>query len=81
MPVSRRQQAAMTTPEPAPVSAANENTALLGSQEPTGSRKLLTHAESLRLLPWQTDNDYILNGYRSQLNSVKACTWSAVSCE
>jgi adiponectin receptor len=40
---------------------------------------LLSYEESLRLLPWQTDNEYVLSGYRSQLNSMKACLWSAVS--
>ncbi|ORY29742.1 hemolysin-III related-domain-containing protein [Naematelia encephala] len=40
---------------------------------------LLTYEESLRLLPWQTDNAFVLTGYRRQLRSIRACLWSAVA--
>lgn len=52
-----------------------------GQPDDAAGRRLLTHDESLKLVPWQTDNDYILTGYRRQLHSVKACLWSSVSCE
>nr|WRH23622.1 Haemolysin-III related [Naematelia aurantialba] len=44
--------------------------------KPTGPG-LLSYDESLRLLPWQTDNAFVLSGYRQQLHSVRACLFSA----
>lgn len=41
----------------------------------------ITYAESLRDVPWQTDNDHILTGYRRQLYTYKACIKSAFTCE
>jgi adiponectin receptor len=66
----------MTTPE----GSISEQTALLNtSRQEEG--KLLSYEESLRLLPWQTDNEYVRSGYRNQLGSVKACLWSTIACE
>jgi hypothetical protein len=78
MTIHQRHQAVMASNgDPQSGSEAiSERTNLLS---PTGRSKLLSYEESLRLLPWQTDNEYVLSGYRSQLNSMKACLWSAVS--
>jgi adiponectin receptor len=62
------------------MSSPTEDTTLLQPGTPE-STKLLTYEESLRLLPWQTDNEYVLSGYRTQLESIKACLWSSVACE
>jgi hypothetical protein len=43
--------------------------------------RLLNYAESLKAIPWQTDNNWIVNGYRPQLLNVRACLWSAIGCE
>lgn len=40
-----------------------------------------TYQESLAKVPWQTDNDYILTGYRRQLPSLAACVKSAFGCK
>ena len=39
----------------------------------------ISYDESLRLLPWQTENNFVLSGYRRQLYSIKACLWSSFS--
>lgn len=44
-------------------------------------KHLLSYEESLRLLPWQTDNEYVRSGYRRQLGSIQPCIWSSVACE
>lgn len=79
MPVTRRQQqhqASMSANgTPSASASADETTGLLTSS------RLLSYDESLRLLPWQTDNEYVLSGYRRQMGSIRACLWSAVSCE
>ena len=36
--------------------------------------------DSLRAVPWQTDNDYILTGYRRQIPSLSGCVKSAFTC-
>jgi hypothetical protein len=79
MTIHQRHQAVMTSngdPQSGSESI-SERTNLLS---PTDRPKLLSYEESLRLVPWQTDNEYVLSGYRRQLGSVKACLWSAVSC-
>lgn len=43
-----------------------------------GKHGLLTFAESHKLLPWQSDNEYITGGYRRQLHNIRACIWSAI---
>lgn len=56
-----------------------------GLPKPTEStplrRRLLTYDESIRLVPWQTDNNYILSGYRPQLHNLRSCIYSAIGCE
>lgn len=59
-------------------SGADETTTLLGAET---EKRLLSYEESLRLLPWQTDNEYVTSGYRRQLGSIRGCLWSAVACE
>lgn len=52
------------------------------STKPLLPKPLLTdYEESLRDVPWQTDNEYILSGYRRQIQSVKGCLWSAIGCK
>lgn len=50
---------------------------------PSSSSKprLLSYDESIRLVPWQTDNHDILSGYRPQLFNLRACIWSAIGCK
>jgi len=79
MTIHQRHQAVMASSEN-PQSNAEVVTERTNLLNPTGRAKLLSYQESLRLLPWQTDNEYVLSGYRQQLGSVKACLWSAVSC-
>lgn len=81
MTINRRHQAAMSTndPQSTPGRSTSERTALLGTSGQDKPR-LLSYEDSLRLLPWQTDNEYVRSGYRSQLGSVKACLWSTVAC-
>lgn len=43
--------------------------------------RLLTHDESTAAVPWQTDNEYVINGYRPQLYNIRACLWSAIGCK
>ena len=42
---------------------------------------LISYEESLKLVPWQTDNDHIRVGYRPQLYTFNACMHSAFACE
>jgi len=53
------------------------------SKDSTSSvtERTTSYDESLRLMPWQTDNEYILTGFRMQLPSIKVCIWSAIGCE
>ncbi|WVO14702.1 hypothetical protein L204_102340 [Cryptococcus depauperatus] len=41
--------------------------------------KVISYEESLRILPWQSYNHYILHGYRRPIPSIKGCLWSAIS--
>ncbi|EIW66496.1 integral membrane protein [Tremella mesenterica] len=43
------------------------------------SSLLLTYDQSLRLVPWQTDNDYVLTGYRRQQRTIQDCLRSSVA--
>lgn len=74
MPVERRPQAQ----RPLQTYTSNGTT-----PDPPGDSKpgLLSYSESLRQVPWQTDNDHILSGYRRQLPSIKSCLHSAFACE
>ncbi|WWD16362.1 hypothetical protein CI109_100788 [Kwoniella shandongensis] len=45
-----------------------------GSQD-----RLMSYEESLRVMPWQTDNEYITSGYRRAIPSFRGCLWSAIS--
>jgi hypothetical protein len=76
MTLSHRHQAVMTTPE----GSISERTALIDTPG-QDKAKLLSYEDSLRLLPWQTDNEYVRSGYRNQLGSVKACLWSTIACK
>lgn len=42
--------------------------------------RLYSYEESLKLVPWATDNPWILQGYRGRL-SMKGALYSAVGCE
>lgn len=77
MPIARRTQTTMASNGIAKPTD-NEATSLLHQESQTG---LLTYEESLRLLPWQTDNEYVRSGYRRQLGSVRQCLWSTIACE
>jgi adiponectin receptor len=74
MPVERRTQAQ----RPTKIYTSN-GTALAST--PTSNRNLLSYSESLKQVPWQTDNDHILSGYRRQLPTIGACLRSAFACE
>jgi hypothetical protein len=56
-------------------------TPLLPKSQSPSEPRLIDYHESLRTVPWQTDNEYILSGYRRQLHSIRACLWSAIACE
>ncbi|KIR34368.1 integral membrane protein [Cryptococcus deuterogattii MMRL2647] len=79
MVVTRRQTvSASSTPPP----NMPETTPLLpksGETSQDGERRTISYEESLTLLPWQTDNDYIRHGYRRATPSIRKCLWSAVS--
>ncbi|AFR98797.2 integral membrane protein [Cryptococcus neoformans] len=79
MVVTRRQAvSASSTPPP----NMPETTHLLpkaGETSEDGERRTISYEESLILLPWQTDNDYIRHGYRRATPSIRKCLWSAVS--
>lgn len=81
MVVTRRQTvSASSTPPP----NMPETTPLLpksGETSHDGGRRTISYEESLTLLPWQTDNDYIRHGYRRATPSIRKCLWSAVSCK
>lgn len=68
----------MVTPNGVSKPADAESTRLLPVEQES---RLLTYDESLRLVPWQTDNDRVLSGYRRELGSIPKCLWSAVACE
>ncbi|CAK9783693.1 HlyIII-domain-containing protein [Cutaneotrichosporon oleaginosum] len=40
--------------------------------------QLLSYAESRRLVPWATDNEFITSGYRPQLINLSSCLYSAI---
>lgn len=42
--------------------------------------RLYSYEESLKLVPWATDNPWILQGYRGPL-SMKGALYSAIGCE
>lgn len=42
--------------------------------------RLYSYEESLKLVPWATDNPWILQGYRGRL-SLKGALYSAIGCE
>lgn len=42
--------------------------------------RLYSYEESLKLVPWATDNPWILQGYRGRL-SIKKALYSAIGCE
>lgn len=44
------------------------------------THRLYSYEESLKLVPWATDNPWILKGYRGRL-SMKGALYSAVGCE
>ncbi|WVQ78671.1 hypothetical protein IAT38_000758 [Cryptococcus sp. DSM 104549] len=86
MPVTRRQAASQTaspapspTPDQAPMMS--DTTPLLppGDAGKPSQSLTISYDESLRDLPWQSDNDYIRHGYRRAIPSIKGCLWSAVS--
>lgn len=41
----------------------------------------ITYEESLREVPWQTDNRFIRSGYRRRLRDVKSVLFSLIGCE
>lgn len=45
------------------------------------SGNTITYEESLREVPWQTDNRYIRKGYRRRLQDVKSVLFSLIGCE
>jgi len=51
------------------------------ARKPNEPPELLSYADSLKEVPWQTDNDHILSGYRRQLPTIKSCVHSAFACE
>jgi len=83
MPVRHRNPTATSSTminSPPPSSMSSEPL-LPEDSSASGSSNTISHDESLRTVPWQTDNDSVMTGYRRQLYSVKACLWSSVSCE
>jgi len=83
MPVRHRDPTATSSTminSPPPSSMSSEPL-LPEDSSASGSSNTISHDESLRTVPWQTDNDSVMTGYRRQLYSVKACLWSSVSCE
>ncbi|KAI9632784.1 hemolysin-III related-domain-containing protein [Dioszegia hungarica] len=62
------------------MSDSTETTPLVPDASAGSNRaELLSYEESLKQLPWQTDNPWILTGYRRQLHTIRACLWSAVA--
>lgn len=88
-PVSTSPSSPPTPGEPAP----SETTPLVRKHTPLPPNhphrrrvfhrkpRLLTFAESVAQVPWQTDNEYVTRGYRPQLYNVRACLWSAIGCK
>lgn len=71
------------SPRP-PISPSMEQQPLLSNGNGRSDTKLsrtITYEESLNHVPWQTDNDHILTGYRRQLHTIKACVGSAFMCK
>lgn len=48
-------------------------------RKPNQHFPLLTYDESLKEVPWQTDNAYIQTGYRRHMSTVGLCLWSAIA--
>ena len=83
MPLKKRQAAPDSPSRPSPTEFALSAEPLLPKRPfeiHAGPSRTLTYRQSQRLVPWQTDNEYVLTGYRKQAYSVRACVWSAVSC-
>lgn len=49
-------------------------------RKPNQHFPLLTYDESLKEVPWQTDNAYIQTGYRRHMSTVGLCLWSSIAC-
>lgn len=74
-----------------PAASANSHSGHATEQDPlispgpaggkASKSRLTTYEESLRDVPWQTDNEWIVTGYRRQIPSIRGCLWSAVGCE
>lgn len=47
---------------------------------PKSTGYTITYEESLREVPWQTDNRYIRKGYRRRLKDAKSVLFSLVGC-
>ncbi|ODO04996.1 hypothetical protein I350_05608 [Cryptococcus amylolentus CBS 6273] len=71
MVLARRQATSSPSPSTSPP-IMSETTSLLGQS------RTISYEESLSILPWQTDNDYIRHGYRRPIPSIRGCLWSAV---
>ena len=83
MTVTSRQQQKSRWPstlrdEPSSSTFASKDSRLPQDDSHPASRTI-NYAQSLRLLPWQTDNQFVLSGYRRQRYSIKACLWSSIS--
>jgi hypothetical protein len=50
-------------------------------EAPKSHFPLLTYEQSLKEVPWQTDNVHIQKGYRRHLGTVGLCLWSSIGCE
>lgn len=48
---------------------------------PKSTGYTITYEESLREVPWQTDNRFIRKGYRRRLRDAKSVLFSLVGCE
>ena len=74
--------------KPAASGKGTEGTPLLKGKQAAGARAaasskhlpLLTYEESLKEVPWQTDNAHIRKGYRRHLGTVGLCLWSSIGC-
>ncbi|KAK8861715.1 hypothetical protein IAR55_002538 [Kwoniella newhampshirensis] len=53
-------------------------TELIDQSAEDGHSRTMSYEESLKVMPWQTDNEYIRTGYRRAIPSIKGCLWSSI---
>ncbi|KAK4688529.1 hypothetical protein P7C73_g1583, partial [Tremellales sp. Uapishka_1] len=72
--VSSSSSSPISSPQSTPPASDMSSEPLL--RKPTESMTII-YEQSRKLVPWQTDNEYVLLGYRRQLHTIKACLASA----